>query len=85
VVGPLPFEAFLQFLPGSRALRALRDFIRFYTTGEWSWQVRLLVNEGDAPGIALGKVGRLGWTSWLGRKQGVAADVVLQDEQAAAA
>jgi predicted component of type VI protein secretion system len=47
--------------------------------------VRLLVNEDDAPGVALGKVGRLGWTSWLGRKPGVASDVVLQDEQALAA
>jgi len=85
VVGPMSFEAFLQFLPGSRALRSLADFIRFYTTDEWSWQVRLLVNEDDAPGVALGKVGRLGWTSWLGRKPGVASDVVLQDEQALAA
>lgn len=82
VVGPLPFEAFLQFLPGSRALRALGDLIRLYTTGEWSWQVRLLVNEDDAPGVALGQVGRLGWTSWLGHKQGIASDVVLQDVQA---
>lgn len=85
VVGPLPFDAFMQFLPGSRALRALGDLIRFYTSGEWSWQVRLLVDEGDAPGVALGQVGRLGWTSWLGRKRGIADDVVLQDEQAAAA
>jgi len=85
VVGPMPFESFLQFLPGSRALRALADFIRFYTSGEWSWQVRLLVAKGDAPGISLGQVGRLGWTSWLGGKPGVAGDVVLQDEQAVAA
>jgi len=85
VVGPMPFESFLQFLPGSRALRSLADFIRFYTSGEWSWQVRLLVEKGDAPGISLGQVGRLGWTSWLGGKPGVASDVVLQDEQAQAA
>lgn len=85
VVGPMPFEAFLQFLPGSRALRALADFIRFYTSGEWAWQVRLLVEKGDAPGVALSQVGRLGWTSWLGRKADVAADVVLRDEQAVAA
>ncbi len=85
VVGPMSFEAFLQFLPGSRALRSLADFIRFYTSGEWSWQVRLLVEHGDAPGVTLGQVGRLGWTSWLGRKPDVAADVVLQDEQAVAA
>jgi predicted component of type VI protein secretion system len=48
------------------------------------WQVRLLVEKGDAPRVALGRVGRLGWTSWLGRKSGVAADVVLRDEQAMA-
>ena len=85
VVGPLRFEDFMRFLPGSRALRSLAELIRLYTSGEWSWQVRLLVNDTDAPGVSLGKIGRLGWTSWLGRKQGVAADVVLHDEQAAAA
>lgn len=85
VVGPLRFEDFLQFLPGSRALRALGDLVRLYTSGEWSWQVRLLVDAGDAPGVSLGKVGRLGWTSWLGRKHGVATDVVLQEGHATAA
>jgi len=85
MIGPMSFEDFLQFLPGSRALRSLADFIRFYTSGEWSWQVRLLVEKGGAPGISLGQVGRLGWTSWLGGKPSVAGDVVLQDEQAQAA
>ena len=76
-VGPLSFEQFLQFLPGSRAQRSLAALVRFFTTDEWSWQVRLLVRAGDAPGIRLGDVGRLGWTSWLGQKRGVADDVVL--------
>lgn len=84
VIGPMAFEDFLQFLPGSRALRSLADLVRFYTSGEWVWQVRLLVEKGDAPSVALGRVGRLGWTSWLGRKAGIAADVVLRDEQAMA-
>jgi type VI secretion system protein ImpH len=84
-IGPLRFEEFLQFLPGSRALRALGDLVRLYTSGEWSWQVRLLVDDGDAPGVSLGRVGRLGWTSWLGGKRGIASDVVLQEGHAAAA
>ncbi len=84
-IGPLAFGDFLNFLPGSRALRAIADLVRLYTSGEWSWQVRLLVSEGDAPGASLGKVGRLGWTSWLGRKHGVAEDVVFLGEQVAAA
>ncbi len=82
VIGPMSFEAFLQFLPGSRALRSLADLIRFFTGGEWVWQVRLLIEQGDAPRVALGQVGRLGWTSWLGHKLDLAADVVLRDEQA---
>jgi type VI secretion system protein ImpH len=85
VVGPLSFEDFLQYLPGSRALRALGDLVRLYTTGEWSWRVRLLVRRGDVPGIELGRIGRLGWTSWLGRRQGDASDVVFQEGQVAAA
>jgi len=85
LIGPLAFEEFLGFLPGSRAMRELAAMIRFYTTGEWSWQVRLLVRKGDAPGVSLGRIGRLGWTSWLGRKTGIAADVVLQDGEAVTA
>ena len=81
MIGPLRFEEFLQYLPGSRSLRSLRDLIRLYTSDEWSWQVRLIVQADDAPGVSLGQVGRLGWTSWLGRKQGIADDAVSYDEQ----
>lgn len=85
VIGPLRFDDFLQFLPGSLALRSLRDLVRLYTSDEWAWQARVSVRDGDAPGVALGQVGRLGWTSWLGHKQGVAQDAVFYDEQIAAA
>lgn len=85
VVGPLRFEDFMRFLPGSRALRSLSDLIRLYTSGEWSWQLRLLVDAGQAQGVSLGRAGRLGWTSWLGCRQGIADDVVLHEEQAVAA
>jgi type VI secretion system protein ImpH len=84
VVGPMPFERFMRFLPGSRALRELGDLVRHYTSGEWSWRARLLVQSGDAPGIALGHIGRLGWTSWLGRPKGVASDVVVHEPRFAA-
>ena len=85
VIGPLPFEDFLGFLPGSRALRSLSDLIRLYTSGEWSWQLRLLVDAGEAQGVTLGRSGRLGWTSWLGRSEGVSDDVLLHEAQTVAA
>jgi type VI secretion system protein ImpH len=85
VVGPLRIEDFMRFLPGSRALRSLSDLIRLYTSSEWSWQLRLLVDAGEAPGVSLGRAGRLGWTSWLGCRQGIADDVVLNEDQAVAA
>jgi type VI secretion system protein ImpH len=77
-VGPLAFEQFLDLMPGSRALREMSTLIRYYTTDEWSWQVRLLVAERAVPGASLGQVGRLGWTSWLGHKRDLATDVVVQ-------
>jgi len=78
VVGPLDYATFLQMLPGSRAMRELSDLVKLYTSGEQSCGVRLTVQEGAAPGMALGRSGRLGWTSWIGNRTGVADDVLLQ-------
>jgi type VI secretion system protein ImpH len=80
VVGPLRYETFLQMLPGSRALRELRDLVRLYTSGEQSCAIRLTLAAGEAPGMELGRSGRLGWTSWIGKRNGVADDVILQAE-----
>ncbi len=80
VIGPLSLAAFSDFLPGSRALRELRDLVRFYTNDEWSWQVRLLLRDVEVPGVTLGKQGRLGWTTWMGNMPRMADDVVLQGD-----
>jgi type VI secretion system protein ImpH len=80
VIGPLNLREFTRFLPGTAALRELRSLIRFYTNDEWSWQVRLLLRDLEVPGITLGRQGRLGWTTWLGKPSGMADDVVLQGD-----
>ena len=80
-VGPLAYEAFLQLLPGSRALTELRDLVRLYTSGQFSCEIRLVLRDDEAPGMELGRSGRLGWTSWLGRRTGMADDVVLQGDK----
>jgi type VI secretion system protein ImpH len=85
VLGPLELDDFGDFLPGSRGLAELRALVRLYTNDEWTWQVRLLLRDAQVPGVALGRSGALGWTSWLGARGETADDVVIQEQRAAAA
>jgi type VI secretion system protein ImpH len=66
------------FLPGRHGLRELSALVRLYTNDEWTWQLRLLLLPADIPRIRLGTAGRLGWTTWLGTRAGIADDVVVQ-------
>lgn len=79
-IGPLNLAQYSDFLPGSRALRELRALVRFYTNDEWSWQARLLLRDVEVPGVALGRQGLLGWTTWMSNKPRMADDVVLQGD-----
>lgn len=78
-VGPLELQSFADFLPGSRGLAELHALVRLYTNDEWTWQLRLLLREVEVPGIRLGDVGQLGWTTWLGGLGQTADDVVIQE------
>jgi type VI secretion system protein ImpH len=83
VLGPLTRTQFEDFLPGARGLTELHALVRLYTNDEWAWQVRLLLRDAEIPGVLLGGGGKLGWTSWLGKRRETAADVVIQEERAA--
>jgi type VI secretion system protein ImpH len=79
VLGPLNLETFSRFLPGASGLRELHALVRLYTNDEWAWQLRLLLQDAEVPGIELDNVGRLGWTTWLGGRRTTADDVLLQE------
>jgi type VI secretion system protein ImpH len=79
-VGPLRFAGFQALLPGTSAFSELAAIVRLYTNDEWSWQLCLTLIKGDAPGVALGRTSRLGWTSWLGGRPRSEADVVVQGD-----
>jgi type VI secretion system protein ImpH len=64
-VGPMTLKDYLRMLPGGRSFRRLRDWVRFYTTDELTWDARLVLRREEVPRIELGKVGRLGWTTWV--------------------
>ncbi len=81
-LGPLSFAQYEGFLPGGTQLRTLVDWVRFYLGRELDWDVRLGLDARQVPSVSLGKAGRLGWTTWLGRRRGehTADDLCLDAE-----
>jgi type VI secretion system protein ImpH len=75
VLGPLTLAQYESFLPaapkpaqsgGGEKLTQLVDWVRLYLSLELDWDVRLVLKRSDVPPLALGRRGRLGWTTWLG-------------------
>jgi type VI secretion system protein ImpH len=81
VIGPVDLVVLNWLLPGSPALEELRDLVRLFTNDEWQWQLRILVRRESVHGVKLGADARLGWTSWLGSRQEVADEVVIQGDR----
>jgi len=79
VCGPLRFADFERLLPGRSSLARLRDLVRNYLGDEFRWTVNLVLRHDDVPRSTLGVAGRLGWTTWLGRRASGedAGDVVI--------
>jgi type VI secretion system protein ImpH len=79
VCGPLKLADFERLLPGEPSLARLRDLVRNYLGDELSWSVNLVLRRDEVPECRLGRSGRLGWTTWLGRRapHDDARDVVI--------
>jgi type VI secretion system protein ImpH len=80
-VGPLTLAQYESFLPAPRRgsvpqpgegvlLRQLVDWVRLYFSFELDWDVCLLLRHDQVPKLTLGRAGRLGWTTWVGRRRG---------------
>jgi type VI secretion system protein ImpH len=67
-LGPLTLRRYESFLPGGPWLGRLVDWVRLYTNFEFVWDVRLVLDGAEVPPLALGRSGRLGWTTWVGRR-----------------
>ncbi|NOT26806.1 MAG: hypothetical protein HOP16_11970, partial [Acidobacteria bacterium] len=82
-LGPLALTQYDSFLPGGAPLAKLVDWVRLYLGFELEWDVRLRLAEAEVPRLSLGRAGRLGWTTWLGRRQsGVDADDLCLNAEA---
>lgn len=78
-LGPMSLADYNRLLPGGETMARLKDVIRNYVGLTLRWDVRLTLKNEEIPPLTLGRQGRLGWTSWLGRRKAGsdARDLVL--------
>lgn len=69
VFGPLTLAAYERFLPGGPALQRLDPILRNYVGEALEWELNLVLAAPEVPSLRLGRQGRLGFTSWLGRRR----------------
>jgi len=82
-LGPLTLSQYESFLPGGGNIRKLVDWVRTYFGFEFHWDVRLALEGRQVPMSQLGRYGRLGWTTWVGRPgTPVAAEDLVLDAEA---
>jgi type VI secretion system protein ImpH len=65
VFGPLDRADYERMLPGGESFRRLVPIVRFYAGDALLWDVQLILRRAEVPATALGRTGRLGWTTWL--------------------
>jgi type VI secretion system protein ImpH len=73
LLGPMSLKSYEAFLPTGRAIRSLNDWIKSYLGGEWFVQTRHLLLAKQVPKCQLGHYGKLGWTTWLGKRPEIEA------------
>jgi type VI secretion system protein ImpH len=64
-MGPMRLVDFERLLPSGDSFKRLRDWIRYYTGDEFTWDAQLVLAKEEVPAVQLGRAGRLGWTTWL--------------------
>jgi type VI secretion system protein ImpH len=69
VIGPLTLNEYERLLPGGPSIDLTVPLVRNYVGDELDWTLRLVLRADEVPTVKLGRQGRLGWTTWLGRRR----------------
>lgn len=70
LLGPLRLARYRDFLPGGLGLLQLTALVRNYVGDELSWDVNLVLCAEDVPAACLDGGAQLGWTTWMGERDG---------------
>ena len=68
-IGPLTLAQYEDFLPGARTWLRLREWVQHYAGLDLLWDVELALAHDHLPEPRLGRVVRLGVTTWIGRAE----------------
>jgi len=77
VLGPLDIADYRAMLPRQQGFKELAAIARNYVGDELAWDVNLILRQDQIPPLRLDGAAQLGWTSWLGEKNGDADDLTL--------
>jgi type VI secretion system protein ImpH len=61
----MPLAAYQRLLPGGADFRALVDWVRNYVGIEYAWDLQLVLQQPEVPGVRLGGAAQLGRSSWM--------------------
>jgi len=64
-LGPMTFKQYSRMLPGGQSLARVVAWVKNYTGEELEWDAQLVLKKEEVPQLRLGKVGQLGWTTWV--------------------
>jgi len=64
-IGPMPFKRYCDFLPTAESFAKLVDWVAFYTSFQFRWDLQVSLEAEEVPQTQLGGGSLLGWTSWL--------------------
>jgi type VI secretion system protein ImpH len=80
VLGPVGLRDYTRLLPGGDSLARLIALVRNYVGDQFSWDLQLVLRRDEVPRLELGRLGRLGWTTWLHAREPArdADDLLLQ-------
>ncbi|HUW18307.1 MAG TPA: type VI secretion system baseplate subunit TssG [Sedimentisphaerales bacterium] len=67
--GPMNFADYQRLLPGGDSIRRLIAWVKNYVADELKWELQLILRAEQVPRIRLGKLGQLGWSTWLSSKR----------------
>ena len=67
-LGPMSFADYERLLPNGASFQRLKHWVLNYSAQHFFWDAQLVLRAREVPDIALGKSGRLDWTTWLKTK-----------------